>query len=280
MRIDLHTHSDVSDGTDGPAELVAAASRAGLDVVALTDHDTMAGLAQARVAGRVARVTVLGGFELTCEHDGETVHLLGYGCDANHAPLADAMAALREGRRLRVPRMVEGLNGAGVGIAMADVLAQAQPGTTLGRPHVADALVARGYVTSRQQAFDEWLDVGRPGYVEHPRLALIRGIDLVKAAGGAAVLAHPWGRESRRVLPGTVIAGLGVDGIEVDHQLHDAPTRAALREIASELGLIATGSSDYHGRGKTGHDLGCNLTSEAGYRAILALIEARKLVTL
>jgi len=278
MRIDLHTHSRVSDGTDSPAELVASAARAGLDVVACTDHDTMAGVPEAQAAGDRLGVTVVPGIELTCQYDGVTVHLLGYGCRPDDVGLSTALEELRDDRVRRVPKMVAALNAAGVAITVADVKAVARPGATLGRPHVADALVAQGVVADRQEAFDKWMDVGRPGYVSHFKLPVADGIAVVTGAGGVAVLAHAWGRESRNMLTPDVIRNLaagGLDGLEVDHQLHDAETRATLRALAEECGLIPTGSSDYHGTGKVNHDLGCNLTSDANFQAIEALMLQR-----
>ena len=275
MRLDLHTHSRESDGTDSPAELVAAAARAGLDVVALSDHDTMAGVAEAQAAGERLGVRIVRGLELTCEYEGVTVHLLGYGCRSGIQVVLDE---LRDGRDQRMPKMVAGLREAGVPISVEDVKAAARPGATLGRPHVADALVALGVVADRQQAFDRWLAIGRPGYVGHYKVPLAEGVGLITGAGGVAVLAHPWGRESRRVLTGDVISALaagGLDGLEVDHQLHDADARAALRALADECGLIPTGSSDYHGTGKVNHDLGCNLTSEASFNEIEARVGRR-----
>jgi len=276
MRIDLHTHSRASDGTDSPTELVVAAARAGLDIVALTDHDTMAGVAEAQSAGEQLGIRVVNGLELTCQYAGVTVHLLGYGC------LPDAIRPeldkLRDDRERRVPKMVAALNAAGAKISVGDVEAVARPGATFGRPHVADALVALGVVADRQEAFDSWLDIGRPGYVGHYKVPLADGVALIGGAGGVAVLAHAWGQESRRVLTADVIRGLaagGLDGLEVDHQLHDAAARASLRVLADDCGLIPTGSSDYHGTGKVNHDLGCNLTSDASFEAIEALIIRR-----
>jgi len=251
---------------------------AGLDVVALTDHDTMAGVDAAKIAGQSAGVTVVRGVEITCELDSVTVHLLGLGCNPDDDDLTQALAEVRRGREQRLPRMVAALNAAGIGVTLDDVLAQAAAGTTPGRPHVADAMIAMGVVRDRQQAFDQWLDVGRPGYVGHLKIDLARGIAMVAAAGGVSVLAHAWGRQSRQVLPASVIAGLAVSGLdclEVDHQLHDATTRASLRDIAASTGLVQTGASDYHGTGKVDHDLGCNLTSEPSFDAIRRLIEAR-----
>jgi len=274
MRIDLHAHSRVSDGTDSPAELVAAAQAAGLDVVALTDHDTMAGVDEAQAAGAALGVEVVPGIEVTCQYDSVTVHLLGYGCRPDDAALAAALDELRDDRERRVPKIVAALNAAGVAVTVGDVAAATRPGATLGRPHVARALVKLGVVANVQEAFDKWLDVGRPGYVSHYKVSLADGIALVTGASGVAVLAHPWGRESRCVLTPDVIRGLavnGLDGLEVDHQLHDAATRAELRALAEQCGLIPTGSSDYHGTNKQNHDLGCNLTPQSSYEAIKLL---------
>ena len=238
----------------------------------------MAGVPEAQAAGDRLGVTVVPGIELTCQYDGVTVHLLGYGCRPDDVGLSTALEELRDDRVRRVPKMVAALNAAGVAITVADVKAVARPGATLGRPHVADALVAQGVVADRQEAFDKWMDVGRPGYVSHFKLPVADGIAVVTGAGGVAVLAHAWGRESRNVLTPDVIRSLaagGLDGLEVDHQLHDAETRATLRALAEECGLIPTGSSDYHGTGKVNHDLGCNLTSDANFQAIEALMFQR-----
>jgi len=279
MLIDLHTHSTVSDGTDSPEELVTAAQRAGLDVIALCDHDTMDGVPVAQRAGEACGMMVLRGVEVSTELDDATVHLLGYGCDPASQGLADALASVREGRRMRLTKMLAALNAAGVNVTVDDVLRQTSSGTTVGRPHVADALVAAGLVRDRREAFAVWLDVGRPGYVPHPRLPLDDALHLVREAGGVTVLAHAWRRGSRHVLGPDAIAELAaggwLDGLEVDHQKHTAEDREALRQLATATGLIPTGSSDYHGTGKINHDLGCNTTPESSYRAILALIDQR-----
>ena len=279
MRIDLHTHSNISDGTDTPAALVSAAAEAGLDAVALCDHDTMLGVPEAQAAGQVFGVAVLRGLEMSAELGGVTIHLLGYGCDPVAEPLAAALSEVRQGRDERVPRMVAALNAAGLPLTVEDVLAQATPGTTLGRPHVADAMIAQGLVSDRQEAFMLWLGEGCPGYVSHPRIPIEQGIAMIRGAGGVTVLAHAWGRGSRRVLTPRVIAQLaefdGLDGLEVDHRDHDGPTRAALRTLAEANDLLVTGSSDYHGTGKIDHDLGCETTTQANYEAIIALIKDR-----
>ena len=277
MRIDLHTHSLVSDGTDTPAELVLAASRAELDAIALTDHDTFAGLTEARDAGVAAGVAVLAGVEVSAERGGASVHLLGYGCDPGHAALRDELAHIRAGRTDRVPTMVARLVALGVPITLDDVRAQSH-GPSLGRPHVADALVAAGHVATRNEAFDRWLYDGGPAYVDRYSPDVAAAIALVRGAGGVAVLAHPWGRGRRHDLPAEYLAELaaaGLDGVEVDHPDHDEPTRAELRAVAAGLGLLATGSSDHHGTGKLHNPLGAYLTVPEVYGEILDRIRAR-----
>ena len=272
MVIDLHTHSNVSDGTDSPQQLVEAAARAGVDVIGLCDHDTLAGVAPAQAAGQSQGVTVLAGLEMSTQLDNVTVHLLGYGCDIADQALDQALSEVRSARLDRLPKMLAALAAGGVNITIDDVLAQSTPGTTLGRPHVADALVAAGVVASRREAFTVWLDNGRPAYVGHYRVPLREGIALIHGAGGVAVLAHPWGHGSRFVLTPSRIAELatsdGLDGIEVDHNDHDTADRVALRAIAAESQLLVTGSSDYHGLGKVGHALACNTTTDQVYEAI------------
>jgi hypothetical protein len=277
VRIDLHTHSNVSDGTDPPDRLVAAAAVAGLDVVALTDHDTVDGWPAARGAGRAAGVTVVPGVEISTVLRGAGVHLLAYLLDPGYPPLAGELARIRSSRANRLSEMTRLLTEAGRPIDVADVLAAADSASTLGRPHVADALVAKGYVADRTEAFNRWLAEGGPAYV--PKYAPVThdAVRIVRAAGGVAVLAHPWGRGSRRVLDSDTIATLasdGLAGIEVDHEDHDPADRAALREIAGALGLVVTGSSDYHGTGKTEHPLGINTTDQAEFGRLLGLARA------
>ena len=282
MRIDLHTHSRISDGTDDPRELVRRAGAAGLDAVALTDHDTMAGAPSAVEAGQICGVRVLPGMELTCQLGGATVHLLALGCRTG-TPLDDRTAALRRARDARIDRMLVQLAGCGIALTRTQVEAAAGAAVTLGRPHVADAMVAAGYVPDRTAAFDQWLAQGRPGYVSHDRVPLRQGIELVQAAGGVAVIAHGWMHGIQGPLTPDVLAGLAqagtdgaaLDGLEVAHQSHDVRTRARLGALADELGLIVTGGSDYHGTGKVGHDLGCNTTDVENWERIDALIRAR-----
>ena len=267
MRIDLHTHSSVSDGTDAPAELVRKALAAGLDVVALTDHDTFDGLDEAVAEGERLELGVVRGMELSCSRRGSSVHVLAYGADPTSPRLAAEMARVRDGRLGRLAGVLRKLAALGVPVSEAEVMAQVGNSPSVGRPHIADALIAAGHVRDRQEAFDRFLADGGPAHVHRYTIEVDRGIDLVHEAGGLAVIAHPWGRGRERLLPPNVLQDLvrdhGLDGIEVDHQDHDSDARRRLRALAESLGLLATGSSDYHGTGKLDHDLGCNTTDAA-----------------
>lgn len=275
MTIDLHTHSAVSDGTDSPAELLAAAARAGLSVIALCDHDTFDGLAEARAAARASSVGLLPGIEISARLRGESVHLLGYGCRTDDPFLARELVRIREGRRGRVPAMLAALARLGMPVEPSEVARFAGDSPSVGRPHVADAMVARGYVADRNEAFARYLADDGPAYVSRYATGLATGIDLVHAAGGVAVIAHPWGRGAAAQVTEALLAALvdehGLDGIEVDHNDHSPGDRRALRMIADRLGLLVTGASDYHGLGKLNHPLGCNTTSPG----VLAEIERR-----
>jgi predicted metal-dependent phosphoesterase TrpH len=269
MRIDLHTHSSVSDGTDTPEELVRKAAAAGLDVVALTDHDTFDGLNVAVAEGHRIGVQVLRGMELSCSRGGDSVHLLAYGADPLNADLVAELALVRGGRKGRLTGVLMKLAELGVPVSEAEVMAQVGDSPSVGRPHIADAMIKAGHVRDREEAFDRFLAEGGPAHVHRYAIQLERGIDLVHAAGGVAVIGHPWGRGREHVLPPALLSALAaehrLDGVEVDHQDHDASTRAQLRTLAAELGLLATGSSDYHGTGKLDHDLGCNTTAPEVY---------------
>lgn len=276
--IDLHAHSSVSDGTESPRALVAAARRAGVDVLGLADHDTTAGWAEAAAAAQVFGVVVVPGIEVSTRWDEADVHLLALWPDDTDTALAAMLEHIRAGRLTRVPRMLDELAGHGVTITERDVRRAAGPAVSLGRPHVADALVAAGVVASREQAFAEWIGEGRPGHVAKPAPPLDDAIGVVRAAGGVTVLAHPWGRGSRAVLgePALrVLTRAGLDALEVDHVDHDDADRAALRAVAAALGVLVTGGSDYHGRGKAGVALGMNTTSPQVYRELRDRASAR-----
>jgi 3',5'-nucleoside bisphosphate phosphatase len=264
MRIDLHTHSLISDGTDTPGELVRKARAVGLDVVGLTDHDTFDGLDEAVAEAERVGIHVVRGMELSCSRHGDSVHVLAYGADPASPGLAAEMARVRDGRLGRLTGVLAKLAELGVPVTEAEVMAQVGESPSVGRPHIADALIKAGHVRDRQEAFDRFLADGGPAHVHRYTIEVDRGIDLVHEAGGLAVIAHPWGRGREHVLPPSLLEALvrdhGLDGIEVDHQDHDAETRQLLRTLAANLGLLATGSSDYHGAGKLDHDLGCNTT--------------------
>lgn len=279
MRIDLHTHSTVSDGTDSPTRLVMRAAYAGLAVVGLTDHDTFDGLGEAMAAGPRFGVKVLPGLEVSCQLGDHEIHLLGYGCRRDDANLLAELELLRNSRTGRLLRMVEALRATGIGITLEDVRTAASGASTIGRPHVADAMIARGYVADRDEAFRDWLNEGRPGFVRRYSCDLTRAVDLVHGAGGAAVLAHPWARGADAVLTPDTIAALThehqLEGIEVDHPDHTPEQRSLLFDLGGRLGLIRTGSSDYHGSGKKDHELGCETTRETAYRELCTRIQMR-----
>jgi predicted metal-dependent phosphoesterase TrpH len=272
VRIDLHTHSRVSDGTESPEELVRAAIAAGLDVVALTDHDTADGWDEAARTARDVGIELVRGMEISTIHQGRSVHLLGYLPDPTYPPLVDELSRILDGRRHRLPAMVDRLRGMGIDITADDVHAVSSDAAASGRPHVADALVRLGVVADRDEAFDTLLAAGRPAYVGRYAVSLEQAVRLVAAAGGVSVIAHVWGR-SRSERPGeedlAALQEVGLTGIEVDHQDHDALQRERLRGIARDLGLVVTGSSDYHGTGKTLHDLGINTTAPEEYGRLL-----------
>ena len=277
MRIDLHTHSDRSDGTDRPSELVARAVSAGLDVLALTDHDTAVGWDEARAAATEHGIGLVPGMEISCVHGGVGVHLLAYLLDPSYPPLAEELRRVLDGRSARLPATLERLRGLGVDITRDDVLAVSGSSAATGRPHVADALVAKGVVRDRTEAFDRFLAQGRPAYVRRYAADLVEMIGLVTRAGGVSVLANPWGRHSRRALDVATLTTLteaGLAGLEVEHQDHDRPTRAELRAVTERLGLLRTGSSDFHGAGKLDCPLGANTTDPEQFERLLAAAAA------
>lgn len=253
MRIDLHTHSTASDGTDTPAELVRNAAGAGLDVVALTDHDTVRGHAEA-LAALPAGLTLVTGAELSCRLGGVGMHLLAYLFDPEEPEFSRERELVRDDRTPRAQAMVEKLRALGVDVTWEQVARIAGEGS-VGRPHLASALVELGVVPTVSDAFTpDWLADGGRAYAGKHELDPFDAIRLVKAAGGVTVFAHPAAVKRGRCVPEAVIAELaaaGLDGIEVDHMDHDTDTRARLRGLAGDFGLLATGSSDYHGSRKT-----------------------------
>ena len=270
MRIDLHTHSSCSDGTDTPAGLVEAAARAGLDVVAITDHDTTAGWDEAAEAGARLGVEVVPGVELSCRLDGIQVHMLGYRFDRAEPEFAGEREALRDDRQRRAELIVQRCRELGAPITWEQVRRNAGK-ASIGRPHEASALVEAGVVPTVDAAFcSDWLADGGRAYVDKYALDPVRAIAMVRDSGGVTVLAHPAAGARGRILADGQIAGLaaaGLRGIEADHADHDAAARARIRGLAAELGLAATGSSDYHGARKT-IPIGANTTAPEAFEAL------------
>jgi predicted metal-dependent phosphoesterase TrpH len=275
VRIDLHTHSSVSDGTDSPAALVATAAAAGLDVVALTDHDTTAGWAAAWQA-RPAGLTIVPGMELSCRYFSSdeppiAVHLLAYLFDPLHPAFAAERARLRDERLSRGERIVTGLAADGYPVVWAEIVARSEGGV-VGRPHIARALVEAGIVDSVDHAFASLLHHRSPYYAPKADTDVLDGIRLVRAAGGVPVFAHGLATSRGRVVGDDAIAAMtaaGLLGVEVDHPDHTPDQRAYLRALADGLGLIRTGSSDYHGTNKRTPIATCT-TEPDQYEALLA----------
>jgi 3',5'-nucleoside bisphosphate phosphatase len=268
--IDLHAHSTASDGTDDPAALMAAASAAGVDVLALTDHDTSAGWAEAAPAALEHGVVLVPGMELSCSLGGISVHLLCYLHDPDSPGLAAEVARARSSRESRARRMVE-LIARDYPLSWGDVEALTAAGATVGRPHIADALVARGHASDRSAAFAGILAASSGYFVSHYAPDPVAAVRLVRAAGGVPVFAHPAANRRGRTVGDDVIEAMaeaGLAGLEVDHRDHDAQERAHLRDLARALGLLVTGSSDYHGAGKP-NVLGEHTTAPEVLRALL-----------
>jgi 3',5'-nucleoside bisphosphate phosphatase len=252
MRIDLHAHSCVSDGTETPAAVVAAAYRAGLDVLALTDHDTTGGWAEAASAARSHGVRLVPGTEISCGRRQLSLHVLSYLHDPRSPGLRGEIDRARASRVSRARRMVARL-AEDVEITWDDVRRQVSDGATVGRPHIADALVARGVVRDREEAFAGLVSSRGRYYVRHYAPDPALAVRLVVEAGGVAVLAHPLARQRGPVAGDEVIeelADAGLSGLEVHHRDHDPTARQHLGDLAQRLGLLVTGSSDYHGAGK------------------------------
>jgi 3',5'-nucleoside bisphosphate phosphatase len=279
--IDLHTHSNESDGTDTPAELVAGAAAAGLDVVAVTDHDTTAGWADALAAAPPGLRVLPGAEWSTKTDDGISVHLLAYGFDPDAPALVREQSRLRRVRRERLRRIVHRMAADGFPVDEDTVFAGVSPDAPAGRPHLAAALVAAGVVGSVQEAFDRYLRDGGPYYLGRADTPVLRAVRMIAEAGGVTVLAHPLaGRGGRLVGDGAIaeLAGAGLAGVEVDHPQHDAGARQRLRWLAAELGLVATGGSDYHGANKS-TPLGAETTAPEAFEALMAQASAARTAT-
>lgn len=269
MRADLHSHSNASDGTEPPAEVMRRAAAAALDVIALTDHDTVAGhweAGQALAPGLI----LLPGAELSCRIEGHSVHVLAYLFDPRNDELAGEMAEIRESRLYRARTMVDKLARLGAPITWEQV-SEIAGGGVVGRPHIARALVAAGAVPTFADAFSpDWIGPGGRAHVSRYALDPAKAIRLVNAAGGVTVLAHPRGQTRGWQIPDEVIedlAGVGLTGIEVNHPQQDERERGRLLELCARLALVASGGSDDHGS-LTGYRIGSEVAPEGGFEQL------------
>lgn len=278
--IDLHTHSNVSDGTDTPGELINKALATGLTKIALTDHDTIAGWDEATLYLRPGLDLILGS-EISCQtEDGISVHMLGLLFDPNNKELSEVLSTTRDNRIGRMEKIINRLNEAGISITMEEVLAQLSDGATLGRPHLADALVAKKVVKDREEAFAELLHNNSKYYISHYSPTPEAVIKLIKGAGGVAVIAHPLASLRGRTVSVASFDSMvkaGLDGIEVSHRDHTLEQQELLAKIVKEFNIVATGSSDYHGNGKL-NQLGEFTTSQEAFEILEAKADARRVV--
>lgn len=244
-RADLHVHSAASDGLLAPGAVVAAAVERGLAAIALTDHDTVSGLAEAARAARLAGLDLAPGIEMSLYDEAGSTHMLGYFIDAEHDGLLEFLEAARESRARRAEEIVRKLNRLGIDLELDAVLAQVAESGLVARPHVARALIEGGWVKSFGEAFDRFIAAGSPAYVPTRTVAPEMGIRLIHAAGGLAVLAHGARSHDDDRIKKLVDAGL--DGVEVLHPDHGPAEVRRMRRLAAELGLVETGGSDWHG---------------------------------
>lgn len=279
--IDLHTHTTCSDGTDSPRELVNKAIVQGLHVLGISDHDTTSGWEEATQTLRGSLQLALGA-EISClTHDGISVHMLGMLFDPKHAEMQQVLEETRDGRLPRMRKMIEKMREEGMDISIEDVEKAMPAGATMGRPHLADALVAKKIVKSRDEAFIDLLHNDSRFYVSHAAPTPAEAIALIRRAGGVAVIAHPFASHRGQILQSEDFAELvaaGLNGIEVDHRDQNPDERAMLRVIARELDLVVTGSSDYHGTGKL-NSLAENHTHREQWEKLEAQANARRVVT-
>jgi 3',5'-nucleoside bisphosphate phosphatase len=270
VRIDLHAHSNISDGTEPPAAVMAAAAAAGLDVIALTDHDSTDGWDEASRAALENGVALVPGMEISCRTDeGISVHLLSYLHDPAHPGLLEEITKAKDARLTRAERMVT-LLAEDYPLSWDDVIHHVAPGATLGRPHIADALVAAGVVADRTEAFTSILTSHSRYFVQHYAPAPALAVELVRSAGGVPVFAHPVASARGRVVGERTYREMidaGLAGLEIDHRDNTETGREFLRGLAARHGLLITGSSDYHGTGKP-NLLGENLTAPEAFARI------------
>ena len=280
--IDLHTHTNFSDGTDSPTQLINKALAAGISVLGLTDHDSISGWQEAITALRPG-ISLVPGSEISCQtSDGMSVHILGLLFDSENLELMGTMQATRENRHGRMAKIITRLNEAGIDISMQDVLDQLAEGATLGRPHLADALVKKGVVASRDEAFTQMLHNKSKYYVSHYSPLPEVAIKMIKAAGGVSVIAHPMASHRGRTISLETFGSLidaGLDGVEVDHRDHSPDEKTQLIELAKQNDLVMTGASDYHGNGKL-NQLGEYVTMPEQWERLEARANKRRVIKL
>jgi predicted metal-dependent phosphoesterase TrpH len=279
--IDIHTHTTCSDGTDTPRELVNKAIVQGLEILGISDHDTTSGWAEATESLRGTLKLVLGS-EISClTSDGVSVHMLGLLFDPDHEEMQQVLEETRDGRLPRMRKMIEKMRAEGIDISIQDVELAMPAGATMGRPHLADALVAKKIVKSRDEAFVDLLHNESRFYVSHAAPTPVEAISLIRRAGGVAVIAHPFASHRGQILNpddfGELVAA-GLNGIEVDHRDQNPDERSMLRAIAHELDLVVTGSSDYHGTGKL-NSLAENHTHREQWEKLESQANARRVVS-
>lgn len=243
--IDLHLHTTASDGALAPSALVARAAAAGITTLAVTDHDTTRGLDEARAAASTRGMRLVNGIEITAVEGDRDVHVLGYFFDPGNAALRSFLAAQTEDRIRRVKAMAEQLAVLGVAIDAEQIVREGvASGRSVGRPHIAAALLAAGHVQTRDEAFDRFLENGRPAFIPRRGAPPDEVIGIIAAAGGVASLAHPGLAGMDAILPR--LAGAGLHALEVRHTDHDVATEARYRELAADLGLAVSAGSDFH----------------------------------
>lgn len=279
--IDLHTHTTFSDGTDTPTQLINKALAAGITTIALTDHDSISGWQEATTALRPG-ICLVPGAEVSCQTlDGISVHILGLLFDSSNTELIDTLEKTRENRFGRMEKIIAKINEAGIEISMSEVLEQLSDGATLGRPHLADALIKKGVVASRDEAFTQMLHNHSKYYVSHYSPTPEAVIKLIKDAGGVSVIAHPMASHRGRTISLDTFGSLiqaGLDGIEVDHRDHSAEEKTQLISLAKESKLVMTGASDYHGNGKL-NLLGEYTTEPAQWQKLEERANARRVLS-
>ena len=276
--IDLHCHSTFSDGSLTPEQLIEEAAKIGLAALALTDHDTTAGLPRFLAAAAVTAVRAVPGVELSVDCSSGVMHMLGYWMDVANPELVRQMAWIRDGREMRNQAMLEKLNALGFAMTWAEVQGFAGE-DVVGRPHFAQVMLQKGYAKDKNEAFDKWLGDGKPGYADRPRLTAEVAVALIRQAGGVAVLAHPYslhvGKDAMASLL-IELAAAGLAGVECYYSEHSADLTKEYLAMARQANLVPTGGSDFHGEVSPGIHLGVGFGGLCVPDEVLGQLEARR----